>query len=108
MELHTTHHCVTDAPETDRRVMLATIVATWAAKPSTGPPSPWRSDHRLGSSSCTFLANKADEDFSCYPSICTLVAESGGGRSTVMRAPKTLEATGFITRRPQFHDSGAQ
>jgi len=36
------------------------------------------------------------------------MAESGGGRSTVMRARKTLEATGFITRRPQFHDSGAQ
>src|SRR5262245_22224339 len=54
------------------------------------------------------LANKADEDFSCYPSIRTLMAESGAGRSTVMRALKELEATGFITRRPQFHDSGAQ
>src|SRR5262249_3655341 len=36
------------------------------------------------------------------------MAESGAGRSTVMRALKELEATGFITRRPQFHDSGAQ
>jgi len=54
------------------------------------------------------LANKADEDFSCYPSIHTLMTESGAGRSTVMRALKELEATGLITRRPQFHDSGAQ
>jgi Helix-turn-helix domain len=54
------------------------------------------------------LANKADEDFSCYPSIRTLMAESGAGRSTVMRALKELEAKGFITRRSQFHDSGAQ
>ena len=54
------------------------------------------------------LANKADEDFSCYPSIRTLMAESGAGRSTVMRALQELEATGFITRRSQFHDSGAQ
>jgi hypothetical protein len=54
------------------------------------------------------LANKADEDFSCYPSIGTLMAESGAGRSTVMRALKELESKGFITRRPQFHDSGAQ
>ena len=54
------------------------------------------------------LANKADEDFSCYPSIHTLMTESGAGRNTVMRALKELEATGFITRRPQFHDSGAQ
>ena len=54
------------------------------------------------------LANKADEDFSCYPSIHTLMTESGAGRSTVMRALQELEATGFITRSPQFHDSGAQ
>ena len=54
------------------------------------------------------LANKADEEFSCYPSIRTLMAESGAGRSTVMRALQELQAEGFITRRPQFHDSGAQ
>ncbi len=46
--------------------------------------------------------------FSCYPSIRTLMAESGAGRSTVMRALQELEATGFITRRSQLHDSGAQ
>ncbi|WP_157118294.1 helix-turn-helix domain-containing protein [Mycobacterium sherrisii] len=54
------------------------------------------------------LANKADEDFSCYPSIRTLMAESGAGRSTVLRAQSYLEAQGFMTRRPQFHDSGAR
>lgn len=54
------------------------------------------------------LANKADEDFSCYPSIRTLMAESGAGRSTVLRALSYLETQGFMTRRPQFHDSGAR
>lgn len=54
------------------------------------------------------LANKADENYSCYPSIRTLMAESGAGRSTVMRALKELEAKGFITRRAQFHESGAR
>lgn len=54
------------------------------------------------------LANKADENFSCYPSIRTLVAESGAGRSTVLRALSYLEMHGFVTRRPQFHDSGAR
>lgn len=54
------------------------------------------------------LANKADEDFSCYPSIRTLMAESGAGRSTVLRALSYLETRGFMTRRPQFHDSGAR
>ena len=72
----------------------------------------WATESDIGSPTTKFvlhlLANKADEDFSCYPSIRTLMAESGAGRSTVMRALQELEATGFITRRPQFHDSGAQ
>lgn len=54
------------------------------------------------------LANKADENFSCYPSIRTLMSESGAGRSTVMRALSYLEMRGFMTRLPQFHDSGAR
>ncbi|WP_082972586.1 helix-turn-helix domain-containing protein [Mycobacterium sp. 1245852.3] len=54
------------------------------------------------------LANKADENFSCYPSISTLMAESSAGRSTVLRALKRLEVDGLITRNRQFHDSGAQ
>ncbi len=72
----------------------------------------WATDSDIRSPTTKFvlhlLANKADEDFSCYPSIHTLMAESGAGRSTVMRALKELEVTGYITRRPQFHDSGAQ
>jgi hypothetical protein len=72
----------------------------------------WATDSQVGSSTTKFilllLANKADENFSCYPSIRTLMAESDAGRSTVMRALKELEASGFITREPQFHDSGAR
>jgi DNA-binding transcriptional MocR family regulator len=54
------------------------------------------------------LANKADESFSCYPSVRTLMSESGAGRSTVLRALKDLETNGFITRQRQFRESGAQ
>jgi DNA-binding transcriptional MocR family regulator len=54
------------------------------------------------------LANKADENFSCFPSVSTLMAESSAGRSTVLRALKKLEDDGLITRNPQFHDSGAR
>jgi hypothetical protein len=54
------------------------------------------------------LANKADESFSCYPSVRTLMSESGAGRSTVLRALKDLETSGFITRQRQFRESGAQ
>jgi DNA-binding transcriptional MocR family regulator len=72
----------------------------------------WATDSEVGSSTTKFilllLANKADVHFSCYPSIRTLMAESDAGRSTVMRALKGLEASGFITREAQFHDSGAR
>jgi DNA-binding transcriptional MocR family regulator len=54
------------------------------------------------------LANKADESFSCYPSIRTLMSESDAGRSTVLRALKDLETNGFITRQRQFRESEAQ
>src|SRR6267142_2838260 len=70
----------------------------------------WATESDVGSPTTKFilhlLANKADENFSCYPSIRTLMAESGAGRSTVMRALKELEASGLITRQAQFHDSG--
>jgi hypothetical protein len=72
----------------------------------------WATDSDVGSSAAKFililLANKADENYSCYPSIRTLMAESNAGRSTVLRALKDLETRGFISRRPQFHDSGAR
>jgi len=72
----------------------------------------WATESDVGSPTTKFilhlLANKADENFSCYPSIRTLMAESGAGRSTVMRALKELEAIGLITRQAQFHDSGAR
>ena len=72
----------------------------------------WATDLDVGSSAAKFililLANKADENFSCYPSTRTLMAESNAGRSTVLRALRDLETRGFISRRPQFHDSGAR
>ncbi|MFH5227529.1 helix-turn-helix domain-containing protein [Antrihabitans spumae] len=72
----------------------------------------WATDADVGSPTLKLililLANKADERFSCFPSIRTLMSESGAGRSTVLRALKTLEADGLVTRRAQFHDSGAQ
>src|SRR5258708_31539278 len=54
------------------------------------------------------LANKADEQFSCYPSVRTLMAESCAARSTVLKALNRLEHEGFITRVAQYHESGAQ
>ena len=72
----------------------------------------WATDSEVGSSTTKFilllLANKADENLSCYPPIRALMAESDAGRSTVMRALKELEASGFITRQPQCHDAGAR
>jgi DNA-binding transcriptional MocR family regulator len=72
----------------------------------------WATDLDIDSAITKFilhlLANKADENFSCYPSISTLMAESSAGLSTVLRALKKLEIDGLITRNPPFHDSGAQ
>lgn len=72
----------------------------------------WATDLDIDSATAKFilllLANKADEKFSCFPSVSTLMAESSAGRSTVLRALKKLEGDGLITRRPQFHDSGAR
>ncbi|WP_020108303.1 helix-turn-helix domain-containing protein [Nocardia sp. 348MFTsu5.1] len=72
----------------------------------------WATDAHVGSPVLKLililLANKADEYFSCYPSVRTLMAESGAGRSTVLRALNTLETDGYLTRRAQFHQSGAQ
>jgi excisionase family DNA binding protein len=50
----------------------------------------WATDSDVGPPATKFililLANKADENYSCYPSIRTLMAESNAGRSTVLRA----------------------
>jgi DNA-binding transcriptional regulator YhcF (GntR family) len=54
------------------------------------------------------LANKADESFSCYPSIRTTDGRIRCRPKHVMRALKELEASGFITRERQLHDSGAR
>ena len=74
--------------------------------------SDWATGLHIDSATVKFilhlLANKADENFSCFPSISTLMAESSAGRSTVLRALKKLEDDGLITRNPQFHDSGAR
>jgi len=72
----------------------------------------WATELDIDSATAKFilllLANKADENYSCFPSVSTLMAESSAGRSTVLRALKKLEDDGLITRNPQFHDSGAR
>jgi Helix-turn-helix domain len=72
----------------------------------------WATDIRVGSPTMRLIlilpANKADEKFSCYPSVGTLVTESCAARSTVLETLKRLEVEGFITRVAQYHESGAQ
>jgi DNA-binding transcriptional MocR family regulator len=55
-----------------------------------------------------FVDLENPRDFSCDPSIRTLMAESGAGQSTVMRAVKELEAKGVITPQaavPRFRST---
>ncbi|CAM3358197.1 helix-turn-helix domain-containing protein [Mycobacterium frederiksbergense] len=72
----------------------------------------WATDIGVGSPTMRLililLANKADEKFSCYPSVRTLMAESCAARSTVLNALNRLEHEGLITRVAQYHESGAQ
>jgi DNA-binding transcriptional MocR family regulator len=72
----------------------------------------WATDIDVGSPTMRLililLANKADEQFSCYPSVRTLMAESCAARSTVLNALNRLEHEGLITRVAQYHESGAQ
>jgi len=72
----------------------------------------WATGIRVGSPTMRLililLANKADEKFSCYPSVGTLVTESCAARSAVLETLRRLEAEGFITRVAQYHESGAQ
>lgn len=80
-----------------------------------GSARAWATGARAGSATAKLilmlLADKADEadaGHSCAPSIGSLVAESGAGRSTVLRALKELQTRGLISRHPQFGDDGAQ
>lgn len=72
----------------------------------------WATDINVGSPTMrlilVLLANKADEQFSCYPSVRTLMAESCAARSTVLNALNRLEHEGLIKRVAQYHESGAQ
>lgn len=72
----------------------------------------WATDINVGSPTMRLililLANKADEQFSCYPSVRTLMTESCAARSTVLSALNRLEHEGLITRVAQYHESGAQ
>jgi hypothetical protein len=72
----------------------------WATNISVGSPT-----MRL---ILILLANNADENFSRYPSVRTLMEESCAARSTVLGVLKRLEAEEFITRVAQHHESGAQ
>jgi Helix-turn-helix domain len=92
--------------------------AAGRAMPSTTPQSmswkalDWATGIRVGSPTMRLililLANRANEKFSCYPSVRTLVTESCAARSTVLEVLKRLEVKGFITRFAQYHESWAQ
>ena len=64
-----------------------------------------RSDHRPQSSSCSCSPTRPMRTSPTSRRSAPLMAEPDAGRGTVMRALKELEASGLITREPQFHDS---
>lgn len=52
------------------------------------------------------LADRADEDHSCYPGQKMLAGMVGASVATIRRALVELEKTGLITRKRRFRDDG--
>lgn len=53
------------------------------------------------------LCNRADEDWSCYPSIESIATDTGLGKSTVRRALDWLEEGGYLERIRQRNPDGS-
>lgn len=53
------------------------------------------------------LCNRADEDWSCYPSIESIATDTGLGKSTVRRALDWLEEGGYLERVRQRNPDGS-
>ena len=54
------------------------------------------------------LANHANEDDVCWPSITRLTKKAGLGRATVFRALDELERQGIVTRTERVHEKGGR
>ena len=54
------------------------------------------------------LANYADADFSCWPSVKRLCADTGMGERTVQRSLKALEAAGLVKRDERRRPDGSR
>jgi DNA-binding transcriptional ArsR family regulator len=54
------------------------------------------------------LANYADADFSCWPSVKRLCADTGMGERTVQRSLKALEAAGLVRRDERRRPDGSR
>lgn len=55
------------------------------------------------------LANRANRDHVCWPSLNRIARDSGFARSTVQSALKTLESEGYLTKSPRSrNENGGQ
>lgn len=54
------------------------------------------------------LANYADADFSCWPSVKRLCADTGMGERTVQRSLKSLESAGLVKRDERRRPDGSR
>lgn len=81
-----------------------TLTQFESSSPMSWKALDWATDLDINSTTAKFilllLADKADENFSCFPSVSTLIAESSAGRSTVLRALKKLEVTETLAALP--------
>lgn len=56
----------------------------------------------------SYLKDRVNKDGTCYPAIGTIARELHMSRSTVNRAIKDLERTGFVVKEQRWRTSGGK
>lgn len=54
-----------------------------------------------------YLKDRSDASGSCWPGVKTIASDLGLSRSTVKRALKELECTGWIRKRSRYRENGS-
>lgn len=54
-----------------------------------------------------YLVERANKDSICWPAVSTISRELSLSRSTVQRALRDLERTGWLTKEPRWRENGS-
>lgn len=54
-----------------------------------------------------YLKERANRDGICWPAVSTMSRELSLSRSTIQRALRELEGTGWLTKEPRWRENGS-